>query len=229
MPDLDADSRNKRTSSMTIPWVHRYVNPRLSGLELWHGIHEGKTLFELKNTDRFIPALFRVLEDIRQGRGLTTDLIDTKDLLKARKFDQVIFTGGETLNQNFRNFVHMHREALPFPIFVDERGHFAQADGAKRIFQEMGWNAGVAFDLGQTQLKMISEFSNLAFERDETLLPIGRSSLTRELGLKRVVDFLKLGQQRILEEHLVVPDGLLFALPLKIDADGNADTCSYPG
>ena len=182
-----------------------YCVPGLRGLELWNAVANGTALFELREQkSAYFAALRDVLVRLHGEAG----------------FVCVVFCGGEAGHPLLAKT--LEAAPLPFAYTIDRTGEFAARQGALRIFAEMGWQRGVALDLGQTQLKVITAASCRSIARDIRILPLGAHALDPDTGQARLRDFI----YRALP---VDADGVLLALPVALDSNGVAESATYPG
>jgi len=201
-----------------------YEVPGLSGLELWDGLSRGASLYRLRESKRdYFEALRDFLLRLHAGTASTEDAHDTENLARAARFERVLFCGGEALHPLLEGI--LADTPLPFCFEIDRIGEFAARRGALRIFREMGWRRGVALDLGQTQLKVITASACRMIARDPHLLPVGFDSLDPAAGLARLRDLLRQG----LSNAESPMDGVVLALPVALDQNGSARPATYPG
>jgi len=200
-----------------------YEEPGLAGLELWHGIVDGQCLADMPSA---APAYFgtvcRFLLDIHSGTAVTQDPSDTQALRRATQFAHVVLSGGDASSHLLASALSEH--ALPFTWEVDDSGPFAARRGALRIFTRMGWRDGVALDLGQTSLKIITRNGCRVIPRDWDRLPLGAGALDSGTGRTRLRQFLRVA----LEPHAGA-DGVALGLPVALDSAGLARPATYPG
>ena len=198
-----------------------YRQPGLSGLELWHGLARNTPLYQLRESKReYFEGLREFLAALQAGTASTENEQDSWDLKRAAGFERVVVCGGEAL--------HPLLEQILTPLFqvtFDRSGEFAARRGAARIFEQMGWQRGAAFDLGQTQLKILTETENRTIARDTCRLPFGRDSLDAETGRGRLRDLLR----QALSHVDPATDGVILGLPVALDRDGVAQPSTYPG
>lgn len=199
-----------------------YRMPGLRGLELWHGIVRGATLFELRHAKpRYFEAMREFLICLHGGEASADDPEDTRALSAAAGFQRVVLCGGDAAHPALR--VAFDAADLPFRYEV-EAGAFAGRAGALRIFEELGWGRGVALDLGQSQLKVSTAERDFAIARDQSLLPYGRDAIDHRLGRGRIREMLR---QAL--DQAGPTDGVVLALPVAIDEAGVAGSSTYPG
>ena len=199
-----------------------YRTPGLRGLELWHGIARGATLYQLRDSKaEYFQALTEFLIRLQRGEAEADDKEDTHGLLKAAGFQRVVFCGGDAAHPLLS--AALVSAALPFTYRIEE-GAYAGRRGALRIFEEMNWRRGVALDLGQWRLKVMTPEGDFSVLRDESLLPFGRDAIDHALGRERVRNML-----RDVLERAGPPDGVVLALPVAIDDSGFARSSTYPG
>jgi hypothetical protein len=191
-----------------------YEAPGLHGLELWNAVSRNATLFRLRDRkSEYFAGLCDVLLRLHAGQI-------SPELHRAAGFQQVIFCGGEAQHPLLEQT--LQQAAPPFAFEIDRTGEFAARRGALRIFEEMGWRRGVALDLGQTQLKVITATECRSLPRDTEWLPLGRSALDAETGRAHLRDFLAGALP-------ADADGVVLGLPVELDRDGIAQSATYPG
>lgn len=203
-----------------------FDEPRLIPLEVWHGLARGTTLFDLRdNKPEYFAGLREFLVNLHHGQALTASEPDTLRLQQARSFQRVIVCGGEAHHPALAAAL----ADLPFPVEIAGTGPYAGKRGATRIFAQQQWQRGVALDLGQTQLKVMTEGHDCCLRRDLDHLPFGPDALETPIAHQRLQDFLRDGLT-IAKRHLsAAPDGVVLALPVALDAECNAIASTYPG
>ncbi|HLK69898.1 MAG TPA: hypothetical protein VKU19_40995 [Bryobacteraceae bacterium] len=201
-----------------------YREPGLCGLELWRGVSRGVSLFQLRERKQeYFLGLRDFLIRLHHGEAATLDQRETAALRKAAGFTRVILCGGET-NSPFVASTFC-TSALPFAVEIDRAGPYAARRGALRIFESMNWRHGIALDLGQLQLKVMTAKTSRTVSRDESHFPFGASALAPELGRARLRELLQTGLDRASQS----PDGVVLALPVELDCEGVARAATYPG
>jgi len=88
----------------------------------------------------------------------------------------------------------------------------------------MGWEHGVALDLGQLHLKVVTADRNVILARDEERLPFGAHAIDAESGRAEIRQMIRNGLAAV-----PYPDGVVLGLPVAIDAVGVAAPATYPG
>ena len=201
-----------------------YEEPGLCSLELWRGVAEGASLYQLRHRKaEYFRGLREFLLRLHAGQAGVDDARETEALRQAAGFARVIVSGGEALHPALEPV--LCAPALPFDVRIDRGGMYAGKPGAVRIFQSMQWRHGVALDLGQLQLKVMTPARNCCLPRDESLLPFGAQALDSTIGRERLRAFLQQGLSRVAEP----PDGIALALPVALNRDGVAQPSTYPG
>ncbi len=201
-----------------------YNAPGLRGLELWRGISRGATLFQLRERKQeYFHGLREFLIRLYHGDATAGDERETEALRIAAGFARAVFCGGEALHPLLERT--LGPESLPFAIEIDAGGLYAARRGALRIFESMGWRSGVALDLGQSQLKVMTLGGNASVRRDTTLLPFGAGAIDAELGRQRLRDLIQEGLSAVAG----CPDGIVLSLPVALDREGVAEPATYPG
>jgi hypothetical protein len=186
----------------------------IHGLELWNAVSLSATLFQLRDQKpEYFAGLCDVLLRLHAGQV-------SADLDRAAGFQEVIFCGGEAQHPLLEQT--LKKAAPPFAFEIDRTGEFAARRGALRIFEQMGWHRGVALDLGQTQLKVITAAECRSLARDTEWLPLGPKALDVETGRARLRDFLAGALP-------ADADGVVLGLPVELDRDGLAQSATYPG
>jgi hypothetical protein len=147
---------------------------------------------------------------------------ETQALRHAAGFARAIFCGGEALHPSLEPA--LQSPALPFAVEIDRDGPYAGRRGALEIFRRMQWRYGVALDLGQTQLKVMTADAVATLPRDPELLPFGAHAIDCATGRERLRALVREGLA-----HVDRPDGVVLALPVELDADGVAQPATYPG
>ena len=220
-----------------------YEVPGLAGLELWRGIARGATLFELRERKReYFEGLREFLVRLHCGEAAANDDRETEALRKAAGFARAVFCGGEAVHPLIEPI--LRAEAVPFAIEIDTGGAYAARRGALEIFQAMGWSRGVALDLGQSHLKIMTAGGNSSVPRDPSLLPFGAHAIDAAIGRARLRSLIQEGLSsaagvsqadpngssapaRLVRPE--PPDGIVLALPVALGRDGVAQPATYPG
>ncbi len=183
-----------------------YQHPGLTGLEIWHGLARHTTLYQLRDDK---PAYYAGLaEFLRRLHAGTAENADGETLERAAGFTELVIAGGEAA-------------ALAFPHHLLPPDPFCARRGAEAIWAEYGWRRPVAIDLGQTQLKLMTPSLSLVFPRR---LPYGRAALPEAEGREQLRAFVG--------EALAAAglhDGVVLGLPNRINAEGVAESSTYPG
>jgi hypothetical protein len=195
-----------------------YRRPGLSGIELWRGISRGATLFQLRDDKpRYFSALREFLVQLHFGEARSED-----ELLGAKGFSRVVLCGGESGHPALERA--MSADGLPFCVRVDEGGAYAAREGAFRVFRSMGWERGVALDLGQLHLKVMTADRSFRIARNPDVLPFGAHAIDAESGRAAIREMIGNALAAV-----PCPDGLVLGLPVAINADGVAAPATYPG
>lgn len=211
-----------------------FHEPGLCGLELWRGIARGVSLFELRERkEEYFAGLREFLVRLHLGEAEADDARETAALRHAAGFVRAILCGGEALHPLLAPSLRARwsgrpptsRGALPFEIEIDNGGIYAARRGALRLFESMGWRRGVALDLGQLQLKVMTADAHWSVSRDESLLPFGAHAIDCARGRARLRDLLRQGLSPLEE----CPDGIVLALPVALTQQGVAQPATYPG
>ena len=197
--------------------------PGLCGLELWRGIARGATLFQLRERKiEYFQALREFLVRLHDGQAAAYDDHETGALRKAAGFTRAVFCGGEALHPLLEPI--LRAKPLPFALDIDAAGPYAARRGALHIFQSMGWHRGMALDLGQSQLKVMTATANWSVPRDTPLLPFGAHAINASLGRAHLRDLIQEGLARAAPS-----DGIVLALPVALGPGGVAQPATYPG
>jgi hypothetical protein len=198
-----------------------YQHPGLAGLELWQGMSGHATLFDLRDDK---PAYFRglrdFLEQLRRGDARSREEHDERAFGRAIGFDDVVFCGGEADHPLLAESMN----GASFPHQVGAAGPYSASAGAACIFREMIWMRGLALDLGQSRLKVISAQRCREIPRDTFMLPLGALSLEASRGIARLRYMLDRGLMTVRDA-----DGVVLGLPVALDAAGVARPSTYPG
>jgi len=195
-----------------------YQRAGLSGIELWRGISRGATLFQLRDDKpRYFSALREFLVQLHIGEARSED-----ELVGAKGFSHLVLCGGEAGHPALERA--MVADGLPFSVCIDASGAYAARQGALRIFRAMGWEHGVALDLGQLHLKVVTADRNVILARDEERLPFGAHAIDAESGRAEIRQMIRNGLAAV-----PYPDGVVLGLPVAIDAVGVAAPATYPG
>ena len=192
-----------------------YSTPGLYALEIWRGIAGGVPLshFQGRKAEYFL-ALREFLLQLYEGAASVEGERETRNLMQAAGFERLVLCGGGALDPSLGAV--LRSEELPFAVEIDAAGPYAAKRGALRIFDAMGWRRGLALDLGQTQLKVMTAARDAVLTRDT-------SSGLRELitdGISRVI-----GQNGGDGDP---PDGVVLALPASLGSDGVARSANCP-
>ena len=123
----------------------------------------------------------------------------------------------------------LQAKELPFSISIDQSGEFVGHRGAQEIFNAMRWRNGIALDLGQTQLKVMTAHGSLCIPRDLSQLPLGAHTLPAETGRLRLRTLIGDGLRCGRELAPQPPEGVVLALPVALDRNGIAQSATYPG
>ncbi len=202
-----------------------FPTPGLHGIELWRGIASGVPVSHFQGrTCEYFTALRKFLVDLHRGKATGGDEADTQKLLLAEGFDRLVVGGGTALDPMLAPT--LLGESLPFKVQIDQSGPYAARQGALHIFASKGWSRGIALDLGQMQLKVITTSSEFVLPRDLAQLPFGAHALPASLGRARLRSLLPAGLSLIKQGP---PDGVVLALPVALGSDGVADPATYPG
>lgn len=200
-----------------------YRHARLRGLELWNGVAGHATLYQLRESKRdYFGGLRDFLLRLHRGGAESADPCDTLDLARAAGFRRLVLCGGEAGHPLLVQA--MGETSLPFAVEIGETGPYAASAGAQNIFDEMRWRSGVALDLGQSRLKVISRSCRHVLPRDAAALPFGARSLDPEVAIGRLRAMIRAGLDRI-----DGPDGVVLGLPVALDNAGIARPATYPG
>jgi hypothetical protein len=195
---------------------------------LWHGIARGSSLDQLRGDKAaYFCGLREFLVRLHHGRAESKDASDTQGLRVAAGFRQVVFCGGEAAHRDLART--LAEEPLPFSYAINRAGIYAARAGALAVFEEMGWRRGIALDLGQVQLKVITTAGECCLARDEALLPYGARAIDSALGVKRLREMIDQGLQLGQRMRNTPADGVVLGLPVAINEKGNARPASYPG
>ena len=202
--------------------VHQ--QPGLCGLEVWHAVARNVTLLQLReHKAEYFAGLRDFLEHLHAGDASTEAPEDTARLSRAAGFERVVFCGGEARHPALEQA--LDAAPLPFAFEIDRAGEFAARRGALRLFEEYGWQRGVALDLGQTQLKIFTASDCRVLPRNTDWLPLDHHALDADTGRTRLREFLRQGLATFPEQ----PDGVILALPVALDRAGSAQPATYPG
>ncbi len=208
-----------------------YETPGLSGLEIWRGVAGGVPLFQHQGREAaYFDELREFLLRLHDGVATAGDTRETKSLRRAAGFERVVFCGGSALHPALETA--LSAQALPFTVEIDKGGPFASWRGALRIFASQGWQRGIALDLGQMQLKVMTAGLRVILPRDRALLPFGAQAIEPELGRARLRALIQAGLSQAAEGKSVpaeTPDGVVLALPVALGRDGMAEPATYPG
>jgi len=186
-----------------------------------HGLARNAPLYRLRESKlEYFEGLRHFLVALHAGTASTENEQDTWDLKRAAGFERVVVCGGEALHPLLDQIL-----TPAFRLTIDGSGEFAARRGALRIFERMGWRHGAAFDLGQTQLKILTATECRTIARDAGRLPFGRHSLDAEMGRKRLRELLR---QALSQVH-PAPDGVVLGLPVALDGNGVAQPSTYSG
>lgn len=200
-----------------------YTEPGLRGLELWRGIARGATLDQLREQkEEYFLGLREFLVRLHAGEAESADDGETHALRQAAGFARAVLCGGEALHPSLEPI--LQSPSLPFAIEIDRDGPYAGRRGALEIFRRMRWQYGVALDVGQTQLKVMTADEVATLPRDPELLPFGARAIDRATGRERLRTLVREGLARVAR-----PDGVVLALPVELDAFGVAYPATYPG
>jgi len=185
-----------------------YRHPGLQGLEIWQGLAQHSTLYQLRD-DRpaYFAGLSEFLARLHAGEAETAG---GDSLGAAAGFARLILTGGDAAAAS---------PLIDWPHVVADAGPFAARRGAEAVWREFGWRRPSAIDLGQSRLKLITPGGGECFERE---LPFGHAALEAETGRTRLRDWIR----------RAIPggcDGVVLALPVALSADGVAAPSTYPG
>ncbi len=215
---MASGQRNQGAHSLIV-----YRHPGLSGIELWHGLVGHATLYQLRDSKReYFEGLREFLVRLHGGRAESSDAPDSADLDRAAGFRWVVFCGGDAghplLAQALRS------APLPFEFELADSGPYAARAGARCVFDEMRWNNGVAFDLGQSRLKVISEHDQRVIPRDSAALPFGAYALDPARGIDQLRSMIHTELERFDR-----PDGVVLGLPVALDEQGSGRPATYPG
>jgi hypothetical protein len=198
-----------------------YHEPGLFGLELWNGLARHAPLYRLRESPReYFEGLREFLLALRAGTAATEDDPSARDLKRAAGFERLILCGGDATNPLLEQML-----APVFPVNIDSSGQFAARRGAIRIFEQMGWKHGTAFDLGQFQLKILTASGGCTIPRDTEKLPFGKHALDAETGKARLQDLIR----EALLQIDPATDGFVLGLPVALDCHGIAQPSTYPG
>ena len=201
-----------------------YEVPGLCGLELWRGVAGGATLFALReHKPDYFEGLREFLVRLHQGEAAADEDRETEALRRAAGFARAILCGGDALHPGLAAV--LGAQPLPFAVEIDSGGPYAAKRGALRVFRSMEWRRGVALDLGQSQLKVMTGGANWSIRRDTSRLPFGAHSIEASDGQARLRELIQQGLSRVEER----PDGIVLALPVALGRDGIAQPASYPG
>lgn len=200
-----------------------YGEPGLTGLELWRGISRKASLHDLHHAKHlYFPALRDFLVALHQGTAQSPDDRETERMWAAKGFERVLLAGGEASHPLAASA--MAAVPLPFEYEIHHSGPFAGLRGARRILAQQGWPSGVALDLGQTQLKIMTASGDCRLiPRDTSQLPFGADSLDATTARTRLRELLAgaLGN--------TAPEGVVLGLPVEITTEGVARPSTYPG
>ena len=206
-----------------------YEQPGLYGLEIWRCIARGKPLFDFgERRSAYFVELREFLVRLHGGSPTAKGRATAK-LQQAVGFERLVLCGGGALDPALETI--LRAELLPFVFEIDRSGPYAGRRGALRIFDAMGWRRGIALDLGQRQLKVMTAGNAAILPRDMAQLPFGANALESSLGRARLRSFIAKGLSQTLEPggEQGAPDGVVFALPVALSRSGIAEPATYPG
>jgi hypothetical protein len=205
-----------------------YATSGLSGIELWHGIARDAPLYQLRESKReYFEGLREFLVRLHTGDAVAEEERYTAALRRAAGFQRVVVTGGEAVHPLLGPT--LCSSALPFAVRICPGGMFAGRNGAHLIFEEMEWRHGIALDLGQLHLKVMTAGGECAIARDPELLPFGVNLIDEGTAIARLRDMLREGLGRAGELMSAPADGVVLALPVELDTAGIARPATYPG
>ena len=181
--------------------------PGLTGLEIWPGVADGVPLYHYRESRRtYFLALAEFLVRLHRGEA------GTEDAGRAVGFARAVFAGGEALHPMLAAV--LATTPLPFEVEIETGGPYSAREGAQCLIEQMGWQRGVALDVGQVQLKVMTAAGDCLVPRAEGDAPV--RTMIRE-GLAKAEGLLG-----------AAPDGVALGLPVRIDRRGVAEPASYP-
>lgn len=192
----------------------RYNDPRVIPLEVWDLVVDGTPLYDHARDENFGSALGRVAELLASGAAYAESCPAFPR--ECSFIDNVILTGGGART------IRWGSKTIRASNLADD---FAAHPGGATILARHGVVNGIVVDLGQERLKLIRREKRAIHLRDLNKVPISaRPNLA--VGKEEMIEWVS-ESVRLFTEG-APPDGLVFALPCAIAANGAIGMCSYP-
>lgn len=204
--------------------IRRIRPPGVTGLELWDLWTGDRILWDCMGQANFGQVLCEALQALQSGGGATRSEGPVPTCLRG--FTHVYLTGGGA---------GAVKDALlngPWHLYVDDdpSSQSIAHPGGDALLAAYGLS-GWTVDLGQSALKISSRYGNKRWPRDLSALPVRTSEASQDVfgQRERLRDFMS---QALLEYGKGIgarPEGIVFALPSRLDDAGVPEGSSYIG
>jgi hypothetical protein len=191
-------------------------------LELWDLWIGDRILWAVMPEPDFPELLLEALRTLHGGGGATRS--EGPAPVDIRGFEALFIGGGAAENGALRK-VFLN---APWPVVFSDEGCFVGEKGGFHLLAMHG-RPGLVVDLGQTQLKVAGPGWRRTFPRDFTRLPM-RGETTSERKSEQRIEL-----RRFIGESLrecaagMSVEGLVIALPSRLDDQGVPEGSSYEG
>jgi hypothetical protein len=204
--------------------ITRYRPSGVIPLELWDFSVNGRILWELMEHVKFPRILRMIIKMLRLGEGNTLSAGPVPQVIAG--FDSLHVAGGRAGESKFSSAL----QALKLPVTVSPSPDYPGREQGLRLLASMGSTTGWVCDLGQTSFKIGANACQMRFQRNFEQLPGRRNALddTRDKQRKMLRAWLSESICRFLAIARP-PDGILFAMPSRLNDEGVPEASSYIG
>ena len=208
--------------------AEHFKTDQIIGIEIWNGLCGERSLFELRNNKfEYFAALYEFLNNLRIKKAISRKEEEMQNYYLAQDFDEIVFCGGESshplLKERYSNI------EKSYTVTFSSHGIFSAWLGAEAISKTLEWRNPWLIDLGQYQLKIASKNNSVSFLRDLKLLPYRQSVSSVCSDISSVQQFIKSSLADFEKKENSEPDGIVLGLPVAINDDGIASSCTYCG
>ena len=204
--------------------ITRYRPPGVTPLELWDLWVGKRILWETMREPDFPQLLCNVLNELHRGEGATRSEGRVPGMIAG--FEAIFVAGGRSQELSIRSALPALGLSVCFSGTPQNPGRIG---GLGLLAQRGSINPWIC-DLGQAGLKLCATKADRQFPRDLHRLPIRRDSPDEACEKQRqeLRDWIA-ESLRVFAKAAGTPDGMLFALPSRLDDDGVPEGSSYIG
>lgn len=194
----------------------------MTALELWDLWADDRILWDCMGEANFGAALADALKRLQRGDGATRSEGPAPDCVRG--FESVFVTGGGAFS------VVESLQAGPWNLITDSWSSQAPHPGGETLLAKHCL-AGWTLDLGQSALKIWGAGHSGRWDRDLARLPVRTGSMEQRTAEQReeLRRFAGGALQAFAKETASMPQGLVFALPSRLDDMGMPEGSSYIG